>query len=97
MHCLPLNASGLIVDAATANAEVGKWLRDVANRHVYPQTGHAPLTLFENVEKALLLTLPAYAPRCQPERPVPRPVRDQIHTLQHPLSIYQQILTEVVA
>lgn len=92
-----MKAGGLIVDVATANAEVGKWLREVANRRVHPQTGHAPLTLYENVEKALLRPLPAYVPHCQPERPIPRPVREQIHSLQHPLSVYQQILTEVVA
>jgi transposase len=92
-----LKASGLIVDAATANAEVGKWLRDVANRRVHPQTGHAPHTLYENVEKALLQPLPQHRPRFKPVRPAARPIREQVNSLQHPLSVYQQILTEVAA
>ncbi len=83
-----MKGSGLIVDVATANAEVGTWLRDVANRRVHPQTGYAPVTLYENAENALLLPLPAYGPRCPPERPMPRLVREQIHALQHPLLVY---------
>ncbi|MCA2971661.1 MAG: IS21 family transposase [Acidobacteriaceae bacterium] len=92
-----MRASGLVVDAATANAEVGKWLRDVANRRVHPQTGHAPHTLYENVEKVVLLPLPTYLPKSAPNWPATRTVRQQIHSLQHPLSVYQQMLTEVVA
>ena len=80
-----MKASGLIVDAATAYAEVGKWLRDVANRRVHPQTGHAPQTLYKNVEKALLQPLPNHAPRSQSDRPIARKAREQIHALQHPL------------
>ena len=92
-----MKAGGLTVDGATANAEVGKWLRDVANRRVHPKTGHAPQTLYKNVEKTLLQPLPKHAPRCPSDRPMPRKMREQIHALQHPLSIYQQILTEVSA
>lgn len=92
-----MRASGLSVDVATANAEVGKWLRDVGNRRVHPQTAHAPHTLYENVEKALLQPLPKHAPRLQPAWPTMRPVHEQIHSLQHPLSVYQQLLTEVAA
>jgi len=92
-----MRASGLIVDAATANAEVGKWLRDVGNSQVHPQTGHAPHTLYENVEKALLQPLPKHVPKLQPSWPAVRPIQEQIESLQHPLSVYQQILTEVAA
>lgn len=92
-----MRASGLVVDAATANAEVSKWLRDVGNRRVHPQTGHAPHSLYENVEKALLQPLPKHVPRFQTNWPAARPIREQVHSLQHPLSVYQQILTEVAA
>lgn len=92
-----MKASGLLVDAPTANAEVGKWLRDMTNRRVHPHTGHAPSTLFENVEKALLQPLPWYVPHIEPSRPALRIVRAQANALQHPLSVYQQILTEVGA
>ncbi|GAB2883100.1 IS21 family transposase [Pseudoduganella ginsengisoli] len=92
-----MKASGLIVDVATANAEVGKWLRDVANRRVHPLTGHAPKTLFEHTEKALLQPLPDYVPRCEPIQPTAPSARQRHHSFQHPLSVYQQILTEVAA
>lgn len=92
-----MKASGLLVDAPTANAEVGKWLRDVANRRVHPHTGHAPTTLFENVEKALLQPLPRYVPHIEPSRRTLHALRAQVDSLQHPLSVYQQILTEVGA
>lgn len=42
-----LRQSGLVLDVDTANAEVGKWLRDVANQRVHPVTGSAPAVLFE--------------------------------------------------
>lgn len=90
-----MKASGLIVDAATANAEVGKWLRDVANRRIHSQTGHAPHTLYQNTEKALLQPLPKPVPRLETIWPTARTIREQAHSLQHPLSVYQQILTEV--
>lgn len=92
-----MKASGLLVDAPTANAEVGKWLRDVANRRVHPHTGHAPTTLFENVEKALLQPLPRYVPHIELSGPTARAAGAQVNSLQHPLSVYQQILTEVGA
>lgn len=90
-----MKASGLLVDVPTANAEVGKWLRDVANRRVHPLTRHAPHTLYENVEKALLQPLPKYRPRIDPAWPSMRSTSAQVNSLQHPLSVYQQILTEV--
>ncbi|HDR9166052.1 TPA: transposase, partial [Burkholderia vietnamiensis] len=42
-----LKQSGLMLDAATANVEVSKWLRDVANQRVHPVTGQAPAILLE--------------------------------------------------
>lgn len=91
-----LKQSGLILDVDTANAEVGKWLRDVANQRVHPVTGHAPAELFTQQERAFLRELPAFA---QPSQIMDvtsvGPLLDS--TLQHPLSVYQQLLTEVRA
>lgn len=43
------------------------------------------------------MPLPKHAPKFQPSWPAMRPIREQIHSLQHPLSVYQQILAEVTA
>lgn len=91
-----LKQSGLVLDVDTANAEVGKWLRDVANQRVHPVTGYAPAELFIQQERAHLRKLPAFAESSQPARIAPA-VPSLDATLQHPLSVYQQLLTEVRA
>ena len=48
-----LAQSGLILDAATANVEVGKWLRDVANKRVHGTTGRVPEELLAEEQTAL--------------------------------------------
>ena len=58
-----LKQSGMVLDVDTVNAELGKWLRDVANQRVHPVTGAAPITLFEQRERALLRELPMFADR----------------------------------
>lgn len=93
-----LKQSGMMLDVETANAEVGKWLRDVANQRIHPVTNKAPVVLFEEQERVALQPLPAFAraPQSVPlltERPLP----DMDASLQHPLSVYQQLLTEVRA
>ena len=97
---VPLNSwlkqCGLVLDVDTANAEVGKWLRDVANQRVHPVTGLAPAVLFEERERRALQSLPALAaPRPTLSRRWPDAALDA--TMQHPLSVYQQLLTEVRA
>ncbi len=47
--------------------------------------------------KALLQPLPKHVPKFQPGWQAMRPIRGPVHSLQHPLSVYQQILTEVSA
>jgi len=90
-----LKQSGMILDVDTANAEVGKWLRDVANQRVHPVTNNAPAVLFEEQERAVLQPLPVFsrAPHPVSELTV-RPLPDLGTSLQHPLSVYQQLLTE---
>ena len=92
-----LKQSGLMLDAATANVEVSKWLRDVANQRVHPVTGQAPAILLEQRERACLLDMPGYTLPRLPARAVARPRVDPAMSIQHPLSVYQQLLTEVRA
>lgn len=89
-----LKQSGLVLDVNTANAEVGKWLRDVANQRIHALTGMPPAELFEQRERDCLQPLPAFA------RPMQTTMRrwsmaDMEVPMQHPLSVYQRLLTEV--
>jgi len=94
------------VDVETANTEVRKWLRDVANQRVHPVTQRTPAALFEEVERAMLRPLPPYRirPQSGPAQQASPMHTEQsrwshaMHTpLQHPLSTYQRLLTEVTA
>lgn len=49
-----LKPAGLVLDAATANAEVGPWLRNIANARVHATTKEQPQHRFEE-EKSFLL------------------------------------------
>lgn len=101
-----LKQMGLSVDVETANAEVRKWLRDVANQRVHPVTQRTPAALFEEVERAMLRPLPPYrirpqsgtAQQASPMHTEQSRWSHAMHTpLQHPLSTYQRLLTEVTA
>ncbi|WP_075116774.1 IS21 family transposase [Pseudomonas aeruginosa] len=91
-----LKQSGLVLDVDTANAEVGKWLRDVANKRVHPVTNAAPVTLFEQRERTALRPLPSFASSPPLAHLLPS-VIDYSVPLQHPLTVYQQLLSEVRA
>ncbi len=93
---------GLALDIDTANAELGKWLRDVANQRVHPVTRSAPATLLEEVERAALQPLPSLSASTvevitgsDPE--LSNWTRAMNQPLQHPLSVYQNLLTQVPA
>lgn len=92
-----LKQSGMLLDVDTANAEVGKWLRDVANQRVHPVTGAPPARLFEERERDTLCRLPAFAAPLPVATLAARPATPSSLSLQHPLSVYQQLLTEVRA
>ncbi|ADG20747.1 IS21 family transposase [Paraburkholderia atlantica] len=92
-----LEQSGMLLDVETANAEVGKWLRDVANQRVHLVTGATPASLFEERERDTLRKLPAFATPLPVISPAVRPTTPSSFSLQHPLSVYQQLLTEVRA
>jgi len=69
----------------------------VANQRVHPVTGEAPAALFEQAEREQLKRLPTFAHRIEAPQPAIRTVPDPVVPLQHPLSVYQRILTEVRA
>ena len=89
-----LKQSGLVLDVDTANAEVGKWLRDVANQRIHPITHAAPAVLFEQQERQTLRPLPSFAATPSLSEILP-PIIDPGLPLQHPLAVYQQLLTQV--
>ena len=53
-----LRQHGLALDRATANVEVARWLREVANARVHAETGAVPAVRLEE-ERSALQRLPA--------------------------------------
>jgi len=82
-----LKPLGLILDADTANAEVGSWLRDVANPRIHGETKERPADRFVQEQPLLLPRAPRWRAEGQP------PVTDLggITVAQHDLSIYDAI------
>src|SRR5690606_8917437 len=92
-----LNQKGMTLDIATANAELGKWLRDVANQRVHPVTQHAPTALLEEVERAALQSLPVLSSKAaeipaNTDLELSNWAHGMTQPLQHPLSVYQRLL-----
>jgi len=93
-----LRQAGLILDAATANVEALRWLRDVAHARTHGTTGVTPCSRMPAEQAALLpLPNPYCGERCWRPRPpnAPPAPRVPIESLQHPLRLYQQLLVEV--
>ena len=86
-----LAGSGLVLDVATANLKVRQWLDAVANARVHATTKAVPAVLLAD-ERAVMLPAPALR--------APTPARTRvampIESLQHPLSVYDELL-EVAA
>jgi transposase len=85
-----LRTSGLHLDVHTANGYIGRWLTQVANARVHGTTGEIPNVRLM-AEQELLLPLPmkfgkVYQPQKTHYMPPP------FESLQHPLSVYDQIL-----
>jgi transposase len=85
-----LQAVGLRLDAGTANIEVTRWLREVANARVHGTTQQVPAECLI-AERAALLPLPRTMPTLGTQ-PVPLVVPTPTESLQHPLSVYRQLL-----
>jgi transposase len=92
-----LRAAGLTLDATTANTEVARWLRDVANRRRHGTTNAIPAERL-SLERPHLQPLPpahSGVPAGHLEaRQTPKTVIPA-ESLQHPLTVYDQLLPEV--
>jgi transposase len=92
-----LKTAGLILDAQTANIEVLKWLKDTANRRMHGTTKAVPFERLEQ-EQGFLQSLPLpYSgdiklARGIKEKELTPPEWFCEQPLQHPLSVYQQVL-----
>lgn len=82
-----LEASGLWLDVEVANRHVRRWLDEVANVRIHGTTGVAPMTLLPD-ERAVMLPAPAL--KAPPM--VARRVATPVESLQHPLSVYDELL-----
>jgi len=88
-----LSQDRLLLDATTANAEVVRWLRNIANVRNHGTTGRSPLEL-------LMFEQPKLQPLPEPWRgmlsapAVPVSSRFDDTPMQHRLSVYQALLTE---
>ena len=92
-----LNSVGLELDVMTANTEVWRWLREVAHVRFHGTTGLQPGAQLI-VERASLQSLPPPYPALI-KAAVPetgRQLRERFHDwlapLQHPLSVYDQMM-----
>jgi hypothetical protein len=85
-----LAQDGVTVDAAAANAAVRRWLREVANARIHATTKAVPAERLA-VERETLQPIPTpYGGEIV--RADPRPVPVPIVGLQHPLSIYDELM-----
>lgn len=82
-----LKAQGVILDADTANAHVGQWLRDVANPRLHAETRERPVDRFAREAGHLLPRGPAWT---ETAPSLPADLRE-IHVPQHDLSVYDAI------
>lgn len=84
-----LEAGGLRLDVDVANAHVRRWLDEVANARRHATTDAIPaLRLIE--ERAVMLPAPSLVAAPMVRQRVALP----IESLQHPLAIYDELLTE---
>jgi transposase len=82
-----LEAGGLKLDAEIANVHVRRWLDEVANARVHATTKAVPARRLAE-ERAVMLAAPALqAPPMIPPR-----VALPVESLQHPLSVYDELL-----
>ena len=87
-----LKADGLVLTAEVANLHVRRWLDEVANTRVHGTTGEVPTVRLAE-ERAVMLPAPAL----QAPPPMPVKVAVPIESLQHPLSVYDELLLREVA
>ncbi|WP_419737466.1 IS21 family transposase [Pseudomonas sp. COR18] len=87
-----LKSAGLPLDVATANAHIGRWLDEIAHQRIHGTTGVKPATRLAE-ERDVLLPLPACRVTSAPTITSLRLGRVLPHeSLQHPLSVYDELL-----
>lgn len=86
-----LKSAGLTLDVTTANAHIGCWLEEVAHQRIHGTTGVKPAVRLAE-ERQVLLPLPRQTPAA-PVAPGLRANHALPHeSLQHSLSVYDQLL-----
>lgn len=96
-HAVTLKQSGLIFDCDYGNASVGYWLQEHAHKRIHGTTGERPgklLTLeqqhLQKLPKSMCLEL---LPNIKENIPTVPPC-DESLSLQHPMSVYDEILQQ---
>ncbi|QBQ54426.1 IS21 family transposase [Nitrosococcus wardiae] len=91
-----LKQARLVLDKATANLEVHRWLGEVANRRVHATTGRRPVeVLIEEREHLQPLPRPYLGQVLGTTSTLSRPLLAEAVILQHPLSVYEALVQEV--
>lgn len=91
-----LKQAGLSLDVDTANIEVKKWLRDVANVRVHQTIGEQPIRRWNEEVAALQPYQPSYSfIKSEPENQL-LPGHYERVNLAHPLAVYESLLEGVV-
>jgi transposase len=88
-----LKSAGLVLDATTANGQIGRWVEEVAHQRVHGTTGEKPAVRLE-LERLSLLPLPI-STSLPTEASQWRDLDDvalPIESLQHPLAVYEGLL-----
>jgi len=86
-----LKQAGLKLDVRAANAHIGPWLEGVANVRKHATTGELPSVRLV-IERAHLAPLPTPVTAAAPIMPRPSRRPMPVESLQHPLSVYEQLL-----
>ena len=84
-----LKQTGLRLDVDAANAHVGRWITGVANARIHATTRERPDRRLA-IERTALAPLPRAGVAASPPAPACRPIPAE--SLQHPLSIYNELL-----
>jgi transposase len=88
-----LRPLGIKVDTATANIEVRKWLRDTANVRLHGTTERVPVELFAEELRSFLPLAGPWQGEVPRSAPVVSVVPSLVsNTIQHPLSVYEDLL-----
>lgn len=104
-----LKQAGLQLDVATANAEVRRWQKEVANERLHGTTGSKPADRLRDEQRHLQALPPPWRADIAAARPVVVSLPDvqQARTvavnaqiasptpMQHPLAVYEQLLIQM--